>query len=178
MSIEEYNFLSADEQYLTMLRDGHLLNHLITGSQSYSLYAIDNFFVEIEYNISENVIINRASFKTGNLLNKHNSLNIEGIDVLQPEEDQESIEREMTWLRNYINVVNGRPYDANELTKSEILLGQTHYYKKQIEDMEKSHLSRKDQVSSLLNKEKEIRTKFRCLWGIIIIEFIFILMML
>lgn len=178
MSIEEYESLKADEQFLKMIQDGHFLNHLILGSQSYSLYAIDNFFVEIEYNISDNLIINRTSFKTGDILNKHNSLNIEGIDVLQPEEDQNRVERQMTWLQNYMNVVNGRPYDSNELTKSEILLGQTHKYKKQIEVMEKSHISSKDQVSYLLNVEKKLQKEKIALWGIVILEFILILMLI
>ncbi len=43
----------------------------IDENKRFALYAIDMFFVEVEYDNEKNVIINKKAFVTGEILNKY-----------------------------------------------------------------------------------------------------------
>jgi nitrate reductase NapAB chaperone NapD len=76
MTLYEFNALEQQSKYDEVLNISvvYLDNH-INGNQRFNLYAIDKFFVEIEYNITENKIVIFRAFKTGDLLDKYSSLN-------------------------------------------------------------------------------------------------------
>lgn len=178
MSIEEYKKLSADNQFSKILKEGHLIDHKIKGARSRSLYAVDKFFVEVHYNISQSKILGQLPFESGNLLNKYSGFEkIDGLDFLDSETILQTDELE-EYTRNYLNLVKGKPYSVDLLSNEVRLLGQNHRYKKEIEEIEETHQACKNQVSDLLDREKEYHKEKKCLWGIIIIELIFVLMML
>jgi hypothetical protein len=75
MTLYEFNVLTEQQQYDEILNiSGIYLDNHINGSQRFNLYAIDRFFVEIEYNNTENKIVGLRSFKTGSLLDKYSNL--------------------------------------------------------------------------------------------------------
>jgi hypothetical protein len=78
MTLYEFNLLKEPQQYYQVLnKSGIYLDNHINGSQRFNLYAIDRFFVEVEYNNTENKIVGLRSFKTGSLLDKYS--NFKGI---------------------------------------------------------------------------------------------------
>jgi len=78
MTLYEFNLLKEPQQYYQVLnKSGIYLDNHINGSKRFNLYAIDRFFVEVEYNNTENKIVGLRSFKTGSLLDKYS--NFKGI---------------------------------------------------------------------------------------------------
>lgn len=78
MTLYEFNILEQQEQYETVLNGlGVYLDNFISGVKRYNLYAIDKFFVEVEYNTTKNKIVGLTAFKTGNKLDRYS--NIKGI---------------------------------------------------------------------------------------------------
>jgi hypothetical protein len=71
----EFIILPEPQQYYEVLTQSviYLDNHL-DGSQRFNLYAVDKFFIEIEYCTIENNIIRLQCFKTGYLLDKYSHL--------------------------------------------------------------------------------------------------------
>jgi len=67
--------LNDQQQYDEVLnKSGVYLDNHLSGSKRFNLYAIDRFFVEIEYNTIENKIVGLRTFKTGNLLDRYSNL--------------------------------------------------------------------------------------------------------
>jgi hypothetical protein len=67
--------LSDQKQYDEVLNgSGVYLDNHIKGNLRFNLYAIDKFFVEVEYNNTENKIVNLSAFKAGALLDKYSNL--------------------------------------------------------------------------------------------------------
>ena len=76
MTLYEFNALDQQSKYDVVLNiSGVYLDNFIKGNQRFNLYAIDKFFVEIEYNNTENKIVGLRAFKTGDLLDKYSNLN-------------------------------------------------------------------------------------------------------
>ncbi|MCX2680646.1 hypothetical protein OOZ15_11895 [Galbibacter sp. EGI 63066] len=48
--------------------------HHLEGTTRYALYAVNKFFVEVEYNTITNKIVNKVSFKTGDKLDRYSNL--------------------------------------------------------------------------------------------------------
>lgn len=73
MKITLYDFLALNDkdQYYTVFNKGVFIDHKIEGNQRYALYAVELFFVEIEYDNLNNSITNKIAFKTGNTLDKY-----------------------------------------------------------------------------------------------------------
>lgn len=76
MTLYEFNILEQHEQHEIVLNGlGIYLDNFISGIKRYNLYAVDKFFVEIEYDSTKNKIVGLSSFKTGELLDKYSNLN-------------------------------------------------------------------------------------------------------
>jgi hypothetical protein len=76
MTLYEFNALDQQSKYDEVLNiSGVYLDNHINGNQRFNLYAIDKFFVEVEYNNTENKIVGLISFKTGDLLDRYSHLN-------------------------------------------------------------------------------------------------------
>jgi len=53
MTLYQYKMLSEDGQWATVFSIGKFLDIVIDGNSKYVLYAIDKFFVEVEWNIGK-----------------------------------------------------------------------------------------------------------------------------
>ena len=60
--------LSEDDQWDAVFSIGKFLDIFIEGNSKYVLYAIDKFFVEVEWNIENDNIIGKGEFKCGDTL--------------------------------------------------------------------------------------------------------------
>jgi len=63
--------LSDEEQYNTTWNIGKLVDQYITNNIAINLYAINEFFVEVYYDQSNNKILYKKTFKQGELLDKY-----------------------------------------------------------------------------------------------------------
>jgi len=68
MTLYEYKMLSEDDQWDAVFSIGKFLDIFIEGNSKYVLYAIDKFFVEVEWNIENDNIIGKGEFKCGDTL--------------------------------------------------------------------------------------------------------------
>lgn len=76
MTLYEFNFLSDDEKAEATWA-GIFLMSRENADLKYSLYSIDDFFVELSYDPTKNKIIKFQSFKTKRLLEAYlNTINI------------------------------------------------------------------------------------------------------
>lgn len=73
MKIDLYDFLTLQdqEQYDLVFTEGVFIDYKIEGDQRFALYAIEMFFVEVEYDNLNNTIKNKLAFKTGSTLDKY-----------------------------------------------------------------------------------------------------------
>ena len=74
MTLYEYKILSEDDQWDTVFSIGKFLDIFIEGNSKYVLYAIDKFFVEVEWNIENDNIIGKGEFKCGEILDKYSNV--------------------------------------------------------------------------------------------------------
>jgi hypothetical protein len=63
--------MSENEQFDATFNQATFIDFKVIGVIRFALYALDMFFVEIEYNNSTNKINTLKSFKTGYLLDKY-----------------------------------------------------------------------------------------------------------
>ena len=54
--------LSEDDQYDTVFTKGRFLDMVIEDNSKFVLYAIDMFFVEVEWNIETDQIVDKGVF--------------------------------------------------------------------------------------------------------------------
>lgn len=71
MTLKEYKNLSEKMQYSILWKDGVLLDSLFEKKVKKLLFAINNFYVELWYEINTNKILWKLSFKQGKLLEKY-----------------------------------------------------------------------------------------------------------
>jgi len=72
MTLYEFNLLKTHlEKYDAIFTKGEFIHVLYKNNKKFALYAINKFFVEIEYDSKNNRIIGYKSFKSGHLLDKH-----------------------------------------------------------------------------------------------------------
>ncbi|MBD0831503.1 hypothetical protein [Aestuariibaculum sediminum] len=63
--------MSEHDKYDVIFNEGTFIDYKIEAVIRYALYAVDMFFVEIEYNRMDNKVVGLRSFKTGELLDKY-----------------------------------------------------------------------------------------------------------
>ena len=66
--------LSEDGQWATVYSIGKSLDIVIEGNSKYVLYAIDKFFVEVEWNIETEEIVDKRVFKLGDTLDGYSNV--------------------------------------------------------------------------------------------------------
>jgi hypothetical protein len=71
MKLYEFLRLSDEEQYNTTWKIGVLVDQFIKDGIAINLYAINEFFVEVYYDQSDNKILYKKHFKQGELLDKY-----------------------------------------------------------------------------------------------------------
>ncbi len=71
MTLYEYKILSEDDQWDTVFSIDKFLDIIIEGNSKYVLYAIDKFFVEVEWNIEKDEIVGKGEFKCGDTLDRY-----------------------------------------------------------------------------------------------------------
>ena len=71
ITLYEFRCLSDQEQYHLVFNEGTFIDSKINGNQRFALYALDMFFVEVEYDNDRNNIINKIPFVTGQILDKY-----------------------------------------------------------------------------------------------------------
>ncbi|QLG46030.1 hypothetical protein [Costertonia aggregata] len=71
MGLYEYKLLDDTEQWNLLWDKGTFLIHCIEVDKKYSLYALYNFFVEVELDNETSRIIAKKHFKTGGTLDKY-----------------------------------------------------------------------------------------------------------
>lgn len=73
MKITLYQFLalSDDDQYNIVFTEGNCVEIRLEGSRRFVLYAVDLFFVEVEYDSENNLIRNKKAFVSGDMLDRY-----------------------------------------------------------------------------------------------------------
>ena len=64
---------SEDDQWDAVFSKGKFLDIVIEGNSKYVLYAIDKFFVEVEWNDETEEIIGKGEFKCGDSLDRYSN---------------------------------------------------------------------------------------------------------
>ena len=68
MTLYEFQLLPEHEQYRILFSEGDFITYRLEPTARFSLYALDKFFVEVEYNTKSNKIVNKVSFVSGKKL--------------------------------------------------------------------------------------------------------------
>ena len=68
MTLYEFNLLPEQEQYRKLFNEGDFISHRLKPNARFALYALEKFFVEVEYNAKSNKIVNKVSFVSGKKL--------------------------------------------------------------------------------------------------------------
>ena len=77
MNLYDFLRLSEEEQYNATWDIGVLVDQFFTDGIAINLYAINEFFVEVYYDQSNNKILYKKHFKQGELLDKYlNRINL------------------------------------------------------------------------------------------------------
>ena len=71
MSYYEYLILSELDQWNELWANGQFITNRKYLNRKFSLYALFDFFVEIELDTKTNKILHKIHFKTGEILNKY-----------------------------------------------------------------------------------------------------------
>jgi hypothetical protein len=71
MTLYDFNLLDLNHRMEAVNQYGIFIDNYVSKTERCNLYAIDKFFVEVEYNPTQNKITEIRSFKTGYLLNKY-----------------------------------------------------------------------------------------------------------
>ena len=79
MTLYEFKLLPEQEQYRILFKEGDFITYRLESSARFALYALDKFFVEVEYNPKNNKIVNKVSFIGGEKLNLYS--NFKGNDL-------------------------------------------------------------------------------------------------
>lgn len=74
IKLNEFSALPVHEQNDIVFQIGECLNTCDQGNKKYVLYAVDLFFVEVEYDNLINKITGNRAFVTGDLLDKYSNL--------------------------------------------------------------------------------------------------------
>lgn len=71
MKLYEFLILSDELQYQAVWEYGVHIDNIIYNKIHHQLYAINDFYVEIRYSVSDNQILGKLAFKGGESLDKY-----------------------------------------------------------------------------------------------------------
>lgn len=73
LSLKEYEKLSDHDKYDLVFKQGDFIDVYIKSDSRFTLYSLFTFFVEVEYQISQNKIIGIDYFIDGDKLERYTS---------------------------------------------------------------------------------------------------------
>ncbi|PKD18398.1 hypothetical protein APR41_04405 [Salegentibacter salinarum] len=73
MTLYEFKLLPEQVQYRILFNEGDFISYRLEPTTRFSLYALDKFFVKVEYNPKSNKIVNKVSFISGEKLNLYSN---------------------------------------------------------------------------------------------------------
>jgi len=71
MTLYEFILLDKNQQYEVTFKTGEFVDAHLETNKRFALYAVDMFFVELEYDVATNKIIKLISFIEGEKLNRY-----------------------------------------------------------------------------------------------------------
>ena len=71
LTLYEFNVLSEEKQFYLIFNEGIFLDEHQENDKRFALYALYKFFIEVEYDITNNKIINKVSFVYGEKLDRY-----------------------------------------------------------------------------------------------------------
>lgn len=74
MTLYEFKLLDKEKQYEVTFKKGTFIDYHLEIKRRFALYAVDRFFVEVEYNPENNSMENLKSFIEGDLLERYTKL--------------------------------------------------------------------------------------------------------
>ena len=80
MTLYEFKLLPEEEQYRRLFNEGNFITYRLEPTARFSLYALDKFFVEVEYNPKSNKIVSKVSFISGEKLNLYSNFKDKDFD--------------------------------------------------------------------------------------------------
>ncbi|WP_417861402.1 hypothetical protein [Winogradskyella sediminis] len=63
--------LQQHEQFDLVFTQGDFINYYLKGETRYAIYSLFTFFVEIEYNVRKNKILDIIAFEDGRLIDRY-----------------------------------------------------------------------------------------------------------
>ena len=76
MTLYEFKLLPEQEQYRVIFNKGDFVTYRLESKARFALYALDKFFVEVEYNPNSNRIVKVVSFVRGKKLDLYSGVKI------------------------------------------------------------------------------------------------------
>lgn len=74
MTLYEFKLKSDHEQYDIVFTQGYFIDYHLEATKRFALFAVNKFFVEVEYDLAGNEIIGKRSFVSGEILDKYSDL--------------------------------------------------------------------------------------------------------
>lgn len=74
MILYEYKTLSEDDQWDNVFSKGKFLDIDLEGNSKYVLYALDKFFIEVEWNDETDEIVGKEEFAYCDNLDKYSNI--------------------------------------------------------------------------------------------------------
>lgn len=71
LTLYEFNIFNEEKQYYLIFNAGIFLDEHQENDKRFALYALYKFFIEVEYDITKNMIINKVSFVFGEKLDRY-----------------------------------------------------------------------------------------------------------
>ncbi|WP_034894550.1 hypothetical protein [Gillisia sp. Hel_I_29] len=73
-SLYEFKLLADHDQFDLIFKEGIFLTYRLKLNSRFTLYALYRFFVEIEYDVKSNKIVNKVSLISGEKLDLYSNL--------------------------------------------------------------------------------------------------------
>ena len=74
MTLYEFLMLNDKDQWDTIWTKGKFVDIHIEGNTKLVLYAIDRFFVEVEWDVEKDEIVSKGDFKCGATLDRYSNV--------------------------------------------------------------------------------------------------------
>lgn len=71
LTLYEFRCLSEKEQYHMVFTAGDFIDSVTRGSNTFMLYSLNRFFVEVVYHSPTNKILKKQAFLTGRIIDKY-----------------------------------------------------------------------------------------------------------
>lgn len=76
MTLYEFKLLPEQEQYRKLFNEGEFITYRLGPNARFALYALEKFFVEVEYDSKSNKIVKNVSFVNGQKLELYSKIKL------------------------------------------------------------------------------------------------------